>query len=118
LNELNGKEVLVPTFEQIVYVNGSTMKFHGRTHGIRNENLLHFMIDSVFNHFKDENLLDLSFLLFQKIVQLCPFVDENKKTATVTCDFMLKMNDVNVKVPDDLYYRLCYEIARKKLKEL
>ena len=116
LHKLSEKEILVPTFEQIVYINKSIMEFHGGIHGIRDKDLLHSAINSVLNHAEDNDPLDLSFLLFQKIVQLRPFIDGNKRTAIVSCDFMLRLNNVNLEVSDDFYYQLCCEIDKGKIK--
>ena len=116
LYKLSGKEILVPTFEQIVYINKSIMELYGGIHEIKDKYLLHSTINFILNHVEENNPLDLSFLLFQKIVQLRPFVDGNKRTAIVSCDFMLKLNSVNLEVPDDFYYWLCWEIDKGKIK--
>lgn len=119
LNELSEREIIVPTFEQIVQINRSIMELHGGIFGLRDKNLLRSAIDSVFNHAnytQEKNPLHLSLLLFQKIIQTRPFVDGNKRTAVITCELMLKLNDVPVEVSNDFYYQISYEIAHGKIQ--
>lgn len=119
LNKLSEKEIIVPTFEQIVQINKNIMELHGGIFGLRDKNLLHSAIDSVFNHInyaQEKNPLRLSFLLFQKIIQTHPFTDGNKRTAVITCELMLKLNGVPVEVSNDFYYQISYEIAQGKIQ--
>jgi len=119
LNRLSEKEIIVPTVEQIILINERIMEFYGGIHSIRDRNLLDSAIGAVYNHINysgEKNVIFLSLLLAQKIIQSHPFIDGNKRTAVLTCDLMLEMNNVFEKFSNDFLYKFSYNVAKGKIK--
>ena len=115
LFRLSEKDFIVPTVEVAIEVNREVMELFGGVFGIRDEGLLRSSIEAVFNyaHYRDEKRVEvLAFVLFERIIRNHPFIDGNKRTAVVLCEFMLRLNGIQKKISNDVFYQLAYAVAR------
>lgn len=102
-----------PTIEEITEIN----KKVGSNGTFINKNNLEFTLDKARNA---KTLSKAASIILYGIVTGHPFVDGNKRTAFVTMELFLTMNDKKLehgKGDEHLMERILYDIAQNNIKE-
>jgi len=91
----------------------------GGAKGIRDKGILESAIGRPFQTFDGKDLypdpVDKAAAIFESIVSNHPFVDGNKRTAYVLLRLMLKRNQLDIKVDQDIKYDFVIKAAKGEL---
>ena len=91
----------------------------GGAKGIRDKGILESAIGRPFQTFDGKDLypdpVDKAAAIFESIVSNHPFVDGNKRTAYVVLRLILKRNQLDIKVDQDVKYDFVIKAAKGEL---
>ena len=91
----------------------------GGAKGIRDKGILESAIGRPFQTFDGKDLypdpVDKAAAIFESIVSNHPFVDGNKRTAYVVLRVILKRNQLDIEVDQDLKYDFVIKAAKGEL---
>jgi death on curing protein len=91
----------------------------GGAKGIRDKGILESAIGRPFQTFDGKDLypdpVDKAAAIFESIVSNHPFVDGNKRTAYVLLRLILKRNQLDIKVDQDVKYDFVIKAAKGEL---
>ncbi|NJN42076.1 MAG: type II toxin-antitoxin system death-on-curing family toxin [Flammeovirgaceae bacterium] len=95
------------------------MERFGGTKGIRDRGILESAIGRPFQTFDGKDLypdpVDKAAAIFESIVSNHPFIDGNKRTAYVLLRLILKRNQLDIEVDQDVKYNFVINAARGQL---
>ncbi len=91
----------------------------GGANGIRDKGILESAIGRPFQTFDGKDLypdpVDKAAAIFESIVSNHPFVDGNKRTAYVLLRLILKRNQLDINVDQDVKYDFVIKAAKREL---
>lgn len=105
----------------VLAIHNRQLAEHGGTGGVRDEHLLESALarpQQLFAYGDPEpDLADLAASLAFGLVRNHPFVDGNRRTATVTCETFIELNDCALNASDAGIYPIVLGLAEGELPE-
>ena len=107
------------TLEQILVIHEDQIDRYGGSHGLRDLALLESAIFRPQSTFSGEDLyptvFDKAAALLHSLIQNHPFIDGNKRTATVSLIVFLIKNGYELRVSNDTLVEIVLKISKKKI---
>ncbi len=104
---------------EVEKIHGILIDRFGGAKGIRDKGILESAIGRPFQTFDGKDLypdpVDKAAAIFESIVSNHPFVDGNKRTAYVVLRLILKRNQLDIKVDQDVKYDFVIKAAKGEL---
>ena len=113
-----GKVVFL-TLNEVLAIHHEEVEKFGGSHGIRDLNLLDSALQRPQSSFMGEDLyptvFDKAAALMHSILLNHPFIDANKRTATVSMAYFLHLNGYNLKVGPKELIDFALQVESKQL---
>lgn len=110
----------LPTCEDVVQLHDDTVRQHGGSLGIRDENALRSALarpQNMLLYGRELDLFDLAASIAHGIMRSHPFQDGNKRASWIAMQITLITNGVDVKVPGDEARDKMFDFDNKKIGE-
>lgn len=110
----------LPAREDVVSLHDDTVREHGGSLGIRDENALRSALARPKNmllYGRELDLFDLAAALAHGIMRSHPFQDGNKRASWIAMQITLITNGVDMKVPGDEARDKMFDFANKRIGE-
>ena len=110
----------LPACEDVVSLHDDTVREHGGSLGIRDENALRSALarpQNMLLYGRELDLFDLAAPLAHGVMRSYPFQDGNKRASWIAMQITLITNGVDMKVPGDQARDKMFEFANKKIGE-
>lgn len=104
-----------PTLDEVLLIHRRVIEETGGSHGVRSMDLLESALNRPRAGFGDEefypDLMSKAAALFESIILNHPFVDGNKRTATVAVEFFLEINGHTLSATDKAFEDFAVHVA-------
>lgn len=110
----------LPACEDVVELHDDTVREHGGSLGIRDDNALRSALarpQNMLLYGRELDLFDLAASLAHGIMRSHPFQDGNKRASWIAMQITLITNGVDMKVPGDEARDKMFDFANKKIGE-
>ena len=110
----------LPAREDVVELHDDTVREHGGSLGIRDENALRSALarpQNMLLYGRELDLFDLAASLAHGIMRSHPFQDGNKRASWIAMQITLITNGVDMKVPGDEARDKMFDFANKTIGE-
>ena len=109
------------TVEEILEIHADQIKRYGGRSGLRDLGLLQSAVavprSSFGGRYLHGTLFEIAAAYLFHIVQNHPFVDGNKRVGTAAALVFLKMNGIDIAVPNDALVELVLDVAQGKVNK-
>lgn len=107
--------------ECVIQLHNELIKLFGGTYGLRDVNLLRAALTRPFGGLANgtkffPTIIEQSAALLEAMIEYHPFVDGNKRTATITTLFYLEDNGYSLHYSDEEIIEFAVNIASGKMK--
>lgn len=107
------------TFDDVLELHQVALEQFGGSEGLRDAGLLESAIAmpqaGLGDHFLHETIPSMAAAYLYHLVQNHPFVDGNKRVATMVCIAFLISNNYDYQIDDDKWIELVFAIARGEM---
>jgi death-on-curing protein len=112
------RSVEYPAIEDVLLIHRRVIEETGGSHGVRSIELLESALHRPRAGFGDEEfypeLFSKAAAMFESVILNHPFVDGNKRTATVTVEFFVELNGWTLVAPDRDFEDFAVHVAESK----
>ena len=113
------------TLEQLILMHDVIIDKFGGSHGIRDKEILYYIIDAPFGSFYGEEfykeIIDKIIIFVFCLIKDHPFIDGNKRIAFHCFILLCKLNNIKLKYTNDLmiecFLKLAQDMTKEKFKE-
>lgn len=112
-------QVTFLTLDEVLAIHHEEVEKFGGSHGVRDLNLLDSALQRPQSSFMGEDLYPTLFhkaaALMHSILLNHPFIDANKRTATVSTAYFLNLNGHNIEVQQKELVEFALKVESKKM---
>lgn len=109
--------------EDVIFIHDTLLKTFGGLPGMKNRGQLESLLSHIQNDIYYPTIIEKSAHLFFGVIQFHCFNDGNKRTAVVSLDNFLKLNNVNIedfiiKMEDIAIWTAKWELEKTDLEKI
>ncbi len=112
-------KIIFLTLDEILGIHHEEVEKFGGSHGLRDTNLLDSALQRPQSSFMEEDLyptiFDKAAALMHSILLNHPFIDANKRTATVSTAYFLYLNGYNLEAKQKELVQFALKVGSKKM---